>query len=1409
MSEIRCPKCNAEHDGSMDPNGWATCKSCVHLWNLKGELEKAASGVRKPEPKPEPVASATPVVKQELKDPTPKKQLSGYFPDETAPAQTAALTKREQPISDAEMGLEPAAETKGPEEIPVAAPKAPTPKVLPAAEEPDKETGNTVNERKSGFPDMRTRISEDREDGEISCPVCGASFMGDANGGETHCPHCDTTFNVSTGRYKVSTQKDDDPSGAHGQSYVGQVIGGCKIGQKLGEGGMGSVYHAKQLSLDRDVALKILPPELTSQQNFMKRFQQEARSLARINHSNIIGIYEFGEDKETKLHYMMMEFVDGEDLADLLRRRHHLTEIETLDILKQSSLGLEQAALKGIIHRDIKPDNIMMTEGGVCKVSDFGLAKNVASDSTMTNASIRVGTPAFMSPEQCDGLRLDFRSDVYSLGVTAYVMLTGHLPYNGESPFAIMLKHKTEAVPSVRDSMAHVNPAVDAFVQRMMQKEPEKRFSSWRVLREELDLVIEQITGKTQVFPNDAVPSSDMPTEVTNLNEDADPDEDVSAMLKELGQLERGDGGHPPLRSQSKEFAVDNPVPDESGAMPTVGDPLAGIEDAIPDSPEPVAPSVPLDLQLVEPGTPPVEAAPDLQLTEPGGSPPPQSPSNPLPAMPASPPPIPPGSGAYESPVQTQNPPPGSGAYQSPTQGSSPLPVQDSSQSAGLSAATGPTQRSSNSSPLKAEDTEAVSGSGKKTSGIRKRIEEAKTEQQNRITVMRSKAEQLFAAGKYKKAILMWQQASQATTDVSTREACFEKIQMARMLMKQRMKRRAAMSALLLIPILWAATFFVTPVAHNMYIDQQLNEITNMPNQEMKSHRMKELAAYAEPFAWYQTVCLGMSYTLDRADELQKFIDTAKKDEERQKQQEIKVNPDLEIAVQDFRKAAKDPKTTWSVVVQHAKKLPVSKLKPDDQEFIKKTREEAEKHLKSIQSSLEIIEEKMRLGRFREAEQLGKDLKMKEPRGHDMIAGLPTVLPLSIVDDAGQKVQEPTVMVNGLRLRDISHIYSLDNQAVHIEIRHSDYQNYVGEIPMEHTQAFKVVMQPGALWTYDTKLDKVAWVDMQEWVNGKLLINSPAQLMMIDANVGIKLSTLKRKHINIAPGLGKSQWSNALTVAHNQLIIGSGDGLLLNVGMTDENEFRLNQAIYKGNHSVLGSVEFDLLFRGGQSRVLLVRQGGSSVTVVGLVEGKEEWRVPGLNGAINPGIFFRNERLYVIDDRRFREFEEDGTKKDALQLPRPRTGSVVWVDDKSLVFPHAKGIDLIRFENERFIVSAVHNDEFPLVGGLVSEGNLIYAAFEDGSIRAFQFKGKSLDEVWTKKLRQGSAPQSAPRVSDGLLCIGDQKGVAYCFNARRGQLLRELSIATPVRHAPIIVGDKIICIDESGLLSAFKAPSSD
>ena len=268
----------------------------------------------------------------------------------------------------------------------------------------------------------------------------------------------------------VSGRPSEDP-------YLGKTIGGYHLVERIGQGGMGTVYKGRQVSLDRVVAIKILNKALYENQEFIKRFEREAKSIARINHPNIVAVYDFGQHEG--LWYMVNEFIEGSSLARLIGDKMVVPLIELAPLMIDCLAGLAHVGRLDTVHRDIKPDNILLTKDGVAKIADFGLAKNVGGgeDNTdLTAVGLAMGTPAYMSPEQCMGRKLDHRTDQYAMGVTAYFALTGTKPFTGQSSFEIMTRQR-ELVPPLPYLL---NPSLgqdcSEVVMRMMAKDPADRY---------------------------------------------------------------------------------------------------------------------------------------------------------------------------------------------------------------------------------------------------------------------------------------------------------------------------------------------------------------------------------------------------------------------------------------------------------------------------------------------------------------------------------------------------------------------------------------------------------------------------------------------------------------------------------------------------------------------------------------------------------------------------------------------------------------------------------------------------------------------------------------------------------------------------------------------------------------------
>lgn len=260
------------------------------------------------------------------------------------------------------------------------------------------------------------------------------------------------------------------------EDLTGKQFGAYRIVAPLGEGGMAAVYKAQQPAMKRFVALKVLPRRLAESEEFTARFQREALMLAQLQHPHILPVFDYGQ--EDGYSYIVMPLLQGGTLADLLRsRRLSLPEIN--QVMTQVGDALGYAHARGMIHRDVKPGNVLIDERGNCLLTDFGLARMVqASSGSVTSAGTIMGTPTYMSPEQGQSAAVDGRSDLYSLGIILYEMLTGRVPYYAETPVAVMLKHINQPLPSARELTPNVTEAIERVLAKSLAKNPDERYQT-------------------------------------------------------------------------------------------------------------------------------------------------------------------------------------------------------------------------------------------------------------------------------------------------------------------------------------------------------------------------------------------------------------------------------------------------------------------------------------------------------------------------------------------------------------------------------------------------------------------------------------------------------------------------------------------------------------------------------------------------------------------------------------------------------------------------------------------------------------------------------------------------------------------------------------------------------------------
>jgi serine/threonine-protein kinase len=268
-------------------------------------------------------------------------------------------------------------------------------------------------------------------------------------------------------------------------------LGRYRLDKRLG-GAMGIVFRCTDEQTGSIIALKVLPKSLAHDTNFVERFKREVKATCVLSHPNIVHIYDTGV--EHGVFYLATEFVEGETLAQKLSRETCFSELEALHVLRDVGKALAHAHARRVLHRDLKPDNVMMAQNGVVKLADFGLAKFLYDDRPLTAEGIAVGTPHYISPEQARALKeTDHRSDLYSLGATVFHLITGRLPYEGENGSEVMKRHVFEAVPDPREVRPDLNPSIAELLMRLMAKLPSQRYESADDVVEVVEKIIQSL----------------------------------------------------------------------------------------------------------------------------------------------------------------------------------------------------------------------------------------------------------------------------------------------------------------------------------------------------------------------------------------------------------------------------------------------------------------------------------------------------------------------------------------------------------------------------------------------------------------------------------------------------------------------------------------------------------------------------------------------------------------------------------------------------------------------------------------------------------------------------------------------------------------------------------------------------
>jgi TolB-like protein/Flp pilus assembly protein TadD/predicted Ser/Thr protein kinase len=326
----------------------------------------------------------------------------------------------------------------------------------------------------------------------MKCPKCLAD-----NPETSHfCAECGASLHALERSPILATKTLQTPLEelTSGSIFAGRY----QIIEELGKGGMGHVYRALDKKLSEEVAIKLIRPEIAADKGTLGRFQNELKLARRISHRNVGRMYELMEEKGH--HFISMEYVPGEDLRSFIRRSGQLTVSKAISISKQICEGLAEAHRQGVIHRDLKPSNIIIDREGNARIMDFGIARSVKAKG-ITGTGVMIGTPEYMSPEQVEGKEADQRSDIYSFGIIIFEMLTGHVPFEGDTPLAVAVKQKTEPAPDPKRWNSQISDDLSLFIHRCLEKSAERRYPNTEEMLAELNRMERDIPAETRVVP--------------------------------------------------------------------------------------------------------------------------------------------------------------------------------------------------------------------------------------------------------------------------------------------------------------------------------------------------------------------------------------------------------------------------------------------------------------------------------------------------------------------------------------------------------------------------------------------------------------------------------------------------------------------------------------------------------------------------------------------------------------------------------------------------------------------------------------------------------------------------------------------------------------------------------------------
>ena len=324
----------------------------------------------------------------------------------------------------------------------------------------------------------------------VKCPKCDFENTDSAR----FCSNCATSLQPSRDPIQTKTIEAQKEEITTGSTFADRY----QIIEELGWGGMGKVYKVRDKEIKEKIALKLIKPEISSDKKTIERFQNELKLARKISHRNVCRMHHL--EKSEGNYFITMEYVDGENLKGIIRMMGKLSSSKAISITKQICEGLSEAHRIGVVHRDLKPSNIMIDKDGNAKIMDFGIARSL-TEKGITGMGMIIGTPEYMSPEQVESKEIDQRSDIYSLGVILYEMVTGSVPFEGDSPYSIGVKHKSESPRNPKEINPQISDDLNRMILRCLEKEKEKRYQSAGELITEIGNIEKKIPSTAREIP--------------------------------------------------------------------------------------------------------------------------------------------------------------------------------------------------------------------------------------------------------------------------------------------------------------------------------------------------------------------------------------------------------------------------------------------------------------------------------------------------------------------------------------------------------------------------------------------------------------------------------------------------------------------------------------------------------------------------------------------------------------------------------------------------------------------------------------------------------------------------------------------------------------------------------------------